>query len=268
MIHDMLEHRRACNSRGYKCTKRKHVIKCSYVGCAWKHTSSSCSIFMRCSCGKCKKAPKNDDTSCTHRGERKRSHHRFCCTLVTPMRDPDRLMRSSLPHTWCQYSLSYQKVHKVTRLVHRKSAANDWFLSNSWLCTIYIPHLHNWILILQHEHTKERKQQHIYTNIFPTISTNTTLKKNPTDRHTSWLLNHPKIHWVFGSHQVDPLNSTVEPALPIRSAVVGSNGRVRWYTSIIDAKGSTMQGPTLWTQEKRELEEGITSANKRKKWKK
>ena len=71
----------------------------------------SCDVLV----ANAKKHPKNDDTSCTHRGERKRSHHRFCCTLVTPMRDPDRLMRSSLPHTWCQYSLSYQSNSPSTR---------------------------------------------------------------------------------------------------------------------------------------------------------
>lgn len=190
---------------GYNCTKRKHVIRCSYVGCVWKHPSSSCSIFMRCSCGKCKKAPKR---------------------------------------RWSQ------------------EIRSKWLIPFQ-LVTLHDLHPTSTQLNLNSPTRAHHPKTHIYTNIFPTFLLQTQLETNTTHRHSSWpcffcwLVFHPKMHWVFGSHQVDPLNSTVEPALPIRSAVLCWNGWERWYTSIIDAKGTTMH-PTLSTQEKRELEEGIT----------
>ncbi len=112
-------------------------------------------------------------------------------------------------------------------------------------------------------HTHTSMNLHLSTTLRLTHLINTQLRIDTTSCRFSHILLFffwSKMHWVMGSHHVDPLNSTVELPICVGSDVV-CWGREMWYTSIIDAKGTT-QKPTL-LHEKRELEEeGITYQNR------
>lgn len=131
-----------------------------------------------------KKAPKNDDTSCTHKGERKRSHHRFCCTLVTPMRDPDRLdeiiFATYLMPIFTKLSKSTQSNSPSTQEIRSK-----WLIPFQ-LVTLHDLHPQSRQLNLNSPTRVQHPKTYIYTNIFPTIFTNTTLKKITTDSTHPW----------------------------------------------------------------------------------